>query len=212
MTAIIPAILTKSIDDFEQKMSALEGLTDWVQVDIMDGIFVPNTSLAIESAEPYRESFSIEAHLMVSNPLDYVKRCQQTGVKRVIFHIESTEDSAEVLRTITRMGMEGGIALNPETDASLIASISSLTKNVVLLGVHPGFQGQFFIVDTIQKIRRVKELFPMITVSVDGGVNKDTIASIASAGATNVIVGSALFETADIKNTFEHLYTLANPT
>lgn len=211
MTQIIPAILTKNIEDFDHKMTAIHGLSAWVQVDIMDGVFVPNTSVDISVADPYKNDVSVEAHLMVHNPLEYVAPCKEFGVKRVIFHFESTQDAVSVANAITEAGMEAGIAINPETKVVDIANVIPHIKRVLFLGVHPGFQKQTFLPDTLYKIRELKVLFPEMIAAVDGGVNQETIESIVAAGADSLIIGSALFETDDIKKNLEYLQDLAQP-
>jgi len=208
MVHIIPAILTSEKKELDQRMTALRGKVSWVQIDIMDGEFVPHTSIEIESVTLYRDAFSLEAHLMVNHPLQYIQRCKKSGVKRITFHSESLDDPRTVLQQIMMAGMETGIALNPETTVADVASVVPITNRVLLLGVHPGAQGQTFIPDVLKKVRQIRDISSETIVALDGGVNEATVAQIIVSGITEVVVGSALFQKNDVGDALKRLQGL----
>jgi ribulose-phosphate 3-epimerase len=193
MREIIPAILANNSADLRHKFELLRGLTEWVQVDIMDGAFVPNTSVAIEEVAPYAQNFSIEAHLMVTDPLSLLDRCKVAGVKRVIFHLESTGAHEKVLECMESLGLEKGVALNPETPLEAVKPLLASVDMILLLGVHPGFQGQEFLPETLEKVRGLHGLDSRVIIGVDGGVSERNAQEIIESGASRLIVGSALF-------------------
>lgn len=216
---IIPAILTNNVADLQSKLQQVQGLTDWVQIDIMDGKFVDNTSISIEDVfkvKPIKD-FSVEAHLMVQNPASYFLLCQENNIKRVIFHIE-TFDMKNALSQAQKFSFQKGLALNPETPIKEIIPYIDKIDVAVLMSVNPGLQGQEFILETLQKISELKKIAPRLPIEVDGGINLNNIKMISEAGADYLVVGSGLFaasskavqphpgrEVKDIKKHFEEL-------
>lgn len=210
MTEIIPAILARTSEEFHSKMKLVKGLSLWIQVDIMDGIFVPAKSISIDEVSRYENEFYIEAHLMVDHPETSLEMCQVSGVKRVVFHFESTENPLAVIEAVRAHGMEVGIALNPETAVSKIENFINAVDCVLLLGVKPGMQGQLFLQQTLQKIKDIRLVNPNIVIEVDGGVNGATIQDIVDAGADRLIVGSALIDAPDIHSAYALMNDLMN--
>ena len=206
MSKIIPAILTKDVADLENKLAKIQGLTDWVQIDIMDGKFVDNTSIALEdiSGVEIAKDFSLEAHLMVHNPASYFSACQRAGIKRVVFHIEAG-DTENTLSKAREFGFQTGLALNPETPIQEIMPYMDAVDVAVLMSVNPGLQGQEFIPGTLQKISELKKIAPQLTIEIDGGINLDNIKMVSDAGADYLVAGSGLFKNDDIKRCFKEL-------
>ena len=207
MKKIIPAILTKDIAELRSKLTQIQKLTDWAQIDIMDGKFVQNISIGLEDVSLVKipEGIFLEAHLMVENPASYFTQCQQANIKRVIFHIEMDSDIKNVLLKAKSFNFQKGLALNPETPVEKIIPYINDIDVALLMSVHPGFGGQTFILNTLDKIRSLKKLVPHLKIEVDGGVNIDNIKAISDAGADYFIVGSGLFEAEDSKKQFENL-------
>ena len=142
MKKIIPAILTKNVADLKSNLGRLQGLTDWAQVDIMDGKFVNNISVSLDDvnrANIYK-NLSLEAHLMVENPEKYFKQCQKGNIKRVIFHIEAAKDLKKLLDDIAGLGMQRGLALKPGTSINEIEPYIDSVDVILLMSVEPGFQ------------------------------------------------------------------------
>src|SRR3990167_3731682 len=115
MTQIIPAILTDNPDELNMKLASLVGLTDWVQIDIMDGMFVPQTSIGLEELAGQKPPFKLDIHLMVNNPQQYLGGCRRAGAKRVIFHLQGADNPETVLDQRGALGFKRGIALRPQT-------------------------------------------------------------------------------------------------
>ena len=203
---IIPAILTKDIADLRHKFEQLQGLTDWVQIDIMDKTLVNNTSITLEdlSGVEIAKEFSLEAHLMVKNPIQYFEVCKRANIKRVVFHIEA-QDTKNILSKAESFGFERGLALNPETSVEKIIPYINQIDVVMLMSVNPGLQGQVFIEETLEKIKALRHLAPNLKIEVDGGVNIDNIKSVADTGADYAVVGSGLFTSENIKERLAQL-------
>jgi ribulose-phosphate 3-epimerase len=192
---VVPALLTDSPTELSCMLLQAATFTDWVQIDIMDGLFVPSTSVTNRDIADADPRIGWEAHLMVKEPLKYIEDFYAAGAKRIIIHYESVEgDAARVISNITYMGMGAGLALNPETPASVIdKNTLRCLDSVLFLAVHPGYYGAKFVPEVIAKIRSFKRLFPEINIAIDGGVKADNITQVAQAGANEICVGSAIF-------------------
>mgnify|MGYP001572003884 CR=1 FL=1 len=141
---------------------------------------------------------------MVENPIGYFLQCQQANIKRVISHIE-TGDTENILKEAKKFNFQKGLALNPETPVEKIIPYINDIDVALLMSVHPGKQGQAFILTTLDKIKELKQLNSNIKIEVDGGVNIDNIRAISDAGADYFAVGSGLFEVEDSIKQFENL-------
>lgn len=205
MKQIIPAILTSDPKDLETKLQKLQGLTDWVQIDIMDGRFVNNTSVDLNDLTQVSADFNFEAHLMVKEPEKYLQSARDVHIKRVIFHLEAVDDVSGSIEKIKAYGFETGIALNPETELEKIFQYKDAVDMILFLGVKPGFGGHVFMPLVIDKIRRLREIDKNIKIEVDGGVNLDNISVLNQAGANYFVVGTGLFNAPDIKERFNQL-------
>ena len=208
---IIPSILVKSVNEFTKQITSLEGLLKMAQLDITDGIFVPNTTWADPKIVSKTAKIDLELHLMVKYPLNELKRWQNVPqIKRVLFHAESADNINEVIREIKKNNWEAGIVLNPDTEISIIESNINQLSVVMFMGVYPGFQGQKFIPKTLDRIKNFKAKHPNCLIAVDGAVNSETIANIAKAGADIVCPGSAIFNDNSVVQNVKKLYELYN--
>lgn len=202
---IIPAILTKDLADLKRKLKMIEGLADWVQIDIMDGKFVENTSVSLRDLEKIKIPFNLELHLMVFNPEKYFKNCQKLKAKRVIWHWESAKNQGRVFRAAAKYNFQKAVALNPKTGVEKIKPYLNRLDLVLLLGVTPGFQGQSFQSLVFKKIKKLREFSKRIKIGVDGGVNLFNVKKIADAKVSNIVVGSYLFTAKNLQKNFEIL-------
>jgi ribulose-phosphate 3-epimerase len=197
MQKVIPAILTDDPTELRNGLKALRNQTKWVQIDIMDGKFVPNGSINLfELGEAY-QFFNLEIHLMVENPEKYFSDCKEMGAKRVIFHAEATDDIASVLDYMTQYPFQRAIALNSDTAVSIIAPYIDKLDSVLLMSVHPGLQAQSFIEHALSKILEIRKLKQDIIIGLDGGINETNIKKVFDAGADYVGVGSAIMQAED---------------
>jgi len=201
---VVPSVLTKDYQELERKIRILEFMTDVIQIDIMDGELVPNVSIGVEELRQVKSKSKLEMHLMVKNPLAYIKPFASIGAFRAIFHIESDDNALDVINEIRQSNMEPGIALNPPTPIEKIQPFLNLVDIVLVMGVNPGFQGQKFIPETLTKVHAIKKIRPVI-IEVDGGVNPETGPDLLKAGVDILNVGSYLFKGDSVENNWERM-------
>ena len=197
MQKIVPAILTADPAELAEGLKVLKEQTKWVQIDIMDGKFVDNTSVNLFELGEACEYFSLEIHLMVENPEKYFEDCKAIGAKRVIFHLEATEDVSKVLESMEKYPFQRAIAINPPTPVSQLAPYVGKLDAVLVMSVNPGFQQQSFIPDVLPKVAEIHKLKEGIIVGLDGGINESNIKQAFEAGADYVGVGSAVMKAED---------------
>ncbi|MAF13708.1 MAG: hypothetical protein CMI53_02335 [Parcubacteria group bacterium] len=208
---IVPAILTDDIKDLKAKLTSVAKLTDWVQVDIMDGNFVNNTSVSLTDLAKLPHSSNISAHLMVLNPEKYLADCKAAGVKRVLVHFKSSKDIGVVLKKAKKMGFQVGLAISPKVFIEQIKKYIALADIILVLGVEPGFGGQKLIPESLNKIKELKRISPKKLIEIDGGVTLENISEISEAGADIFVIGSGIFKTDNIKKTIKQLKRKVNP-
>lgn len=204
MRKVVPSVLTKDYQELERKIRILERMTDVIQIDIMDGELVPNVSIGAEEVRQVATKSQLEIHLMVKDPIAYIKPFANIGAFRAIFHIESDGNALDVIDEIRQSSMEPGIALNPTTPVEKIQPFLNLVDIVLVMGVNPGFQGQKFIPETLTKVQAIKKLKPVI-IEVDGGVNPETGLDLLKAGVDILNVGSYLFKGNSVEDNWERM-------
>ncbi|KAH7518842.1 ribulose-phosphate 3-epimerase, cytoplasmic isoform isoform X2 [Ziziphus jujuba] len=176
---------------------------DWLHMDIMDGHFVPNLTIGapvIESLRKHTKAY-LDCHLMVTNPLDYVEPLGKAGASGFTFHVEvSKENWQELIQRIKSKGMRPGVALKPGTPIEEVFPLvesENPVEMVLVMTVEPGFGGQKFMLDTMDKVRTLRKKFPALDIEVDGGLGPSTIEVAASAGANCIVAGSSVFGAAE---------------
>jgi len=212
MIEIIPAIIPRSLDDLNKKYSQVKHFTDIVQIDVMDGKFVPSVSWPyVDNNEDKEKSviaeidFNFEVDLMVLNPEVVVGDWIKAGAKRVIVHIESIKNFLEIFDAISGK-VELGIALNTNTPNERIYQLIWKIDFIQFMGIEKiGFQGQNFDERVVKKITDLREKFSGIIISVDGGVNMENAPRLIKAGVNRLVSGSAIFESGDIEDTVSKL-------
>ncbi len=190
---IIPAILTDNVVTVHTKLKAFEQLdTSWVHIDIMDGKFVDTKSVLPSELQSIKTSAQIEFHLMCISPEKYFDDCVAAGAKRIIIHVEAVEDLDTTITALENLNVEIGLALSPATEVEALSNYIDRAHLILLLGVIPGRQGQQFISSVTTKIPHLRNMKPGIAVSIDGGINHETLQVIAPYRLNYYIVGSAL--------------------
>lgn len=213
MIQIIPTVLAISEEQYREdimRFAAVDSLKDgWVHLDFMDNKFVPNQGINPVVTSKYIIPFKKEAHLMVQHPKEWLEGLVQAGFKRVFFHLESDDDVDECISRIKDQGLEVGLVLNNETPLENLKPFISKIDVVLLMSVVPGFQGQPFLPEVINKIKEISRLRSKgnysFRVGVDGGVKNTNIKQLVDAGVDYVIVGSYLLN-GDIEENLESLW------
>ncbi len=184
--------------------AALNAGADVVHFDVMDHHFVPNLSFGTVVCKALRKNnitAPIDVHLMVNNPEDYIEPFAKAGATFLTFHPETVDDVERVLQKIRDTGMKAGLAFNPDKPVDISDNVLKSLDLILLMSVFPGFGGQAFIEDTLEKIKgtreRLNKLNASTYLSVDGGVKANNIAEVSSAGADFFVVGSGLFSSDD---------------
>lgn len=197
MTQIIPSLLVSSEQEFKTQIESLKNATEMIQIDLADGKFVPNTTWTFthpKEAQKYLNNIDFELHLMVSDPLktaqDWIKLKK---LKRILVHFESSENLAEILSELKKSKKQIGVVLKPDTSLTMLIPYLDEIDTVMFMGVNPGFQGQKFIPDTLQKIKDFKSMDTGHFTEIDGAVNMETLPQIVKTKIDAVCPGSAIF-------------------
>ena len=193
---IVPSILSADLTRLgEQVRAAAEGGADRIQVDVMDGHFVPNLTFGpgVVAAVRSVTDLPIEAHLMVERPDLFIQSFARAAATVIIVQVEST---SSLYRTVTRikdLNVKAAVALNPATSVEAVREIAPYIDMVNVMTVEPGFGGQAFIPSSPMKIRRLREVAPDVEIEVDGGIDPETVPLVVAAGATVLVAGSAVY-------------------
>jgi ribulose-phosphate 3-epimerase len=198
---IVPSILSADLTRIGDVVLELEDAgIDWIQIDVMDGHFVPNITFGPSFVEAVRRitSLPLDVHLMIQDPDRYLKVFAEAGASSLTVHIEVCPDIQRTITAIRELGLPVGVALNPETPVSAVTDVLSLVDLILVMTVNPGFAGQTFIQSTLNKICEIHSLLaevePRPRIQVDGGITPETAPSAASAGADTFVAASAIFK------------------
>lgn len=206
MNKISPSILSADFVNLERDIRALAAAgSDYVHIDVMDGLFVPNISIGIPVVAAIRKitDLPLDVHLMIDRPLRYVERFCQVGADILTVHVEADteENTLEALRKIKACGVRPAICVKPKTPAEAVLPYLDLCSLILVMTVEPGFGGQSFMADMMPKVQQIRKYIdernPACELEVDGGVNEQTSRVCKDAGANVLVAGSAYFKAAD---------------
>lgn len=202
---IAPSILSADLARLgEESASVLAAGADWIHFDVMDNHYVPNLTfgaMICEALRKYGIASPIDVHLMVKPVDNLIRRFAKAGASNITFHPEASDNIKQSLQLIRDLGCKAGLAFNPQTRFHVLPEILEELDMVLLMSVNPGFSGQKFIPNVLEKIREVRAFIDAsgkkIRLAVDGGIHSENIGAVASAGADTFIAGSAIFDADD---------------
>jgi len=194
---VVPSILSADLSRLgEQVREAMDAGADRIQVDVMDGHFVPNLSFGpaiVETVRRVAPGLPIEAHLMVERPEQYVQPFARAGADYILVQVESTHSLYRTVHAIAEAGRTAGLVLNPGTPVETLRELVPYVALVNVMTVEPGFGGQEFIATSPDKIRRVRDLAPELDIEVDGGIDAESAPLVVAAGASILVAGSSVY-------------------
>ncbi len=209
---VSPSILAADFGNIERECNLIDKSdADWFHLDVMDGIFVPNISFGMPIVKAIRKMTSkpLDVHLMITKPERYIEKFIDLGSDIISFHIEATDKLEENINLIKSKNVKAGIAINPDTPINSLSDIITKIDLVCLMGVFPGFAGQNFIKNTLDRLKELKELIKesksKALIEVDGGVKADNYMDLRSLGADVLVAGSYIFNSENYNDVIKKL-------
>ena len=201
---LAPSILNADFSNLRAAIQAIEPYSDFLHLDVMDGHFVPNITFGPFMVETVRRlsDVSLECHLMIYNPPEWIEVFAEAGASRIAFHVRSCRDVESVVRAVRALDVSPGLAISPEVPLFELKPYLGMVDFVIVMCVYPGFGGQKMMPEMLNRVGAVKrdaaELGVSVEVEVDGGVKTQNLAEVLAAGTDIVVVGSSIFSNPDV--------------
>lgn len=208
MIILAPSMLSADFKELGKEICAIEeNGAQYLHFDVMDGIFVPNISFGIPVLASIRKGTELvcDAHLMITEPIRYIEAFAKAGADLITIHLEACEDVQATIDKIRECGLKVGISICPDTPVASLEPWVDKVDMVLIMSVHPGFGGQSFILNSLDKIRELKTMIDQkgleVDIQVDGGIGFDNVGEVIKAGANIIVAGSAIFKNDTAANT-----------
>ncbi len=217
MKIIAPSMLSCNFGKLEEEIEMVnQSEAGWFHLDVMDGVFVPNITFGTPILEVFKKYATkhLDAHLMIVNPENYIEKFASLGANTITVHYEACDNLQNTINQIKKLNVKAGVAINPDTDVSVLYSLINEIDLICLMSVFPGFSGQKFIPDTFERLEKLKKIITdknsQALIQIDGGVSTDNAKKLVSLGADILVAGSFVFKSEDASNTIKKLNSVIN--
>ena len=217
MKIIAPSMLSCNFGKLKEEIEMVnQSEAGWFHLDIMDGVFVPNITFGTPILEVFKEYATkhLDAHLMIVNPENYIEKFASLGANTITVHYEACDNLLNTLKQIKKLNVKAGVAINPDTDVSVLDSLINEIDLICLMSVFPGFSGQKFIPETFERLEKLKKIITdknsQAMIQIDGGVSIDNAKKLVSLGADILVAGSFVFNSEDASTTIKKLNSVIN--
>ena len=214
---VSPSILTADFGNLEKEIRMLNNSrADWIHLDIMDGVFVPNISFGFPVIERIKKISKkpLDVHLMISEPEKYIVQFAKAGADWISVHYEASKHLNRLVQQIKDNGCKAGVVINPATTIDLLDDILSFVDHILIMSVNPGFGGQKFIKTTLEKSKKLSEKIENrkidVLIEMDGGIGLENIKSVKDAGVNVFVCGNSIFSSIDIPGTIHEMKKILN--
>ena len=217
MKIIAPSMLSCNFGKLEEEIEMVnQSEAGWFHLDVMDGVFVPNITFGTPILEVFKKCATkhLDAHLMIVNPENYIEKFASLGANTITVHYEACDNLQNTINQIKKLNVKAGVAINPDTDVSVLYSLINEIDLICLMSVFPGFSGQKFIPDTFERLEKLKKIITdknsQALIQIDGGVSTDNAKKLVSLGADIIVAGSFVFNSEDASTTIKKLNSVIN--
>ncbi len=217
MKIIAPSMLSCNFAKLEEEIEMVnQSEAGWFHLDIMDGVFVPNITFGTPILEVFKKCATkhLDAHLMIVNPENYIEKFASLGANTITVHYEACNNLQNTINQIKKLNVKAGVAINPDTNVSVLDSLINEIDLICLMSVFPGFSGQKFIPETFVRLEKLKKIitknYSKAMIQIDGGVSIDNAKKLVSLGADILVAGSFVFKSDDASFTIKKLNSVIN--